>query len=136
MSIDKVFDGEGNSYKVQNEIGRGGFGRVYKIEKEQDGSHWALKILPPYASSEKELNAFRNESEMALKVSHENTMNYKYIHDGSTYESLPSYIIMELANGGSLKDFLQQQKKNGEFLNNETLHQMFNQLVNGMEHIN
>ncbi|MED2868748.1 serine/threonine-protein kinase [Bacillus thuringiensis] len=136
MSIDKVFDGEGNSYKVQNEIGRGGFGRVYKIEKEQDGSHWALKILPPYASSEKELNAFRNESEMALKVSHENTMNYKYIHDGSIYESLPSYIIMELANGGSLKNFLQQQKKNGELLNNETLHQMFNQLVSGMEHIN
>ncbi|MED3319281.1 serine/threonine protein kinase [Bacillus wiedmannii] len=136
MPIDKVFDGERNSYKVQNEIGRGGFGQVYKIEKEEDGSHWALKILPPYASSEKELIAFKNESQMALKVSHENTMNYKYIHDGSTYESLPSYIIMELANGGSLKEFLQQKKKNGEFLNNETLHQMFNQLVNGMEHIN
>ncbi|PFN03476.1 hypothetical protein COJ51_16260 [Bacillus thuringiensis] len=134
--IDKVFDGEGNSYEVLNEIGRGGFGKVYKIKKEQDSSYWALKILPPYASNEIQLEGFRNESKMALKVSHENTMKYKYIHDGSTYESLPPYIIMELADGGSLKDFIQQQKKNGEFFNNETLHQMFNQLINGMEHIN
>ncbi|PEL87093.1 serine/threonine-protein kinase [Bacillus wiedmannii] len=134
--IHKVFDDEGNSYEVLNEIGKGGFGRVHKIKKEKDSSYWALKILPPYTSNVVQLEGFRNESEMALKVSHENTMKYKYIHDGSTYESLPPYIIMELADGGSLKDFIQQQKKNGEFLNNENLHQMFNQLINGMEHIN
>ncbi|PFX51356.1 serine/threonine-protein kinase [Bacillus pseudomycoides] len=135
-NLDKVFDGEENSYIVLDLLGTGGFGHVFQIKNETDGSLWALKTLPPYASNEEDLKGFKNESEMALKVSHENAMRYKYVHDGSIHKDLPPYIIMELANEGSLNDYLKQKKMESEFLTVETLHQMFNQLIDGMEHIN
>ncbi|MGN4254005.1 serine/threonine-protein kinase [Bacillus cereus group sp. MYBKT14-1] len=133
---ERVYDGEREAYRVLKELGHGGFGQVFQIQNEKDGSFWALKTLNSNASSEEYMKGFKNESEMALKVSHKNAIRYKYIHDGSVYQELPPYIIMELAEKGSLQDLVNQCIQSKEFFTVEHLHAMFNQLIDGMEHIN
>lgn len=131
-----VFDGEENSYKVLEPIGNGSFGYVYKIEKESDKSIWALKTLPSNFPNSEQLLSFQNESVMAMKVSHENAVNYVFVHDGSKYSELPPYIIMEYANGGTLQQVIKTAIQRNEFISNKDLLDYFHQLISGMEHIN
>lgn len=131
-----VYDSENHEYKVIEPLGNGAFGYVYKIQKQSDNSIWALKTLPSTFPSQQQLQAFVNESSMAINVKGENVIKYVYIHDGSKYPQLPPYIIMEFANGGTLFDLIEKAKKKGEFFSNSELLNYYNQLIDGMEQIN
>ncbi|OUQ87417.1 hypothetical protein B5G50_15500 [Brevibacillus brevis] len=131
-----VFDSDSKKYKVIEPLGNGAFGFVYKVQKESDNSIWALKTLPSNFPSQEQLQAFINESSMAINVNGQNAVRYVYVHDGSTYPQLPPYIIMEYANGGTLFDLIEKAKKKGEFFSNAELLNFFHQLINGMEQIN
>lgn len=131
-----IYDSENNEYKVIEPLGNGAFGYVYKVQKQSDNSIWALKTLPSNFPSQEQLQAFINESSMAINVNGENAVKYIYIYDGSTYPQLPPYIIMEFANGGTLFDLIEKAKKKGEFFSNSELLNYYNQLINGMEQIN
>lgn len=131
-----VYDGEGNSFRVIDSIGNGSFGYVYNIEKETDKSIWALKTLPSNFPSSEQLQSFQNESTMAVKVSHENAVNYIFVHDGNDYPQLPPYIIMDYANGGTILNIIRKAIEKNKFLSNENLNDYFHQLISGMEHIN
>ncbi|MCD1260570.1 serine/threonine-protein kinase [Paenibacillus athensensis] len=131
-----VFDGSGNEYSVGKILGHGGFGFVYEIQRKQDNMVFALKTLPSDFASIEAYQSFINESQMAMKVSHSNTINYIYVHDGKELSNLPPYIIMEYANQGTLLDMINNQKNTGEFFTNELLKMYFSQLIDGMEHIN
>ncbi|MED4553899.1 serine/threonine-protein kinase [Lysinibacillus capsici] len=131
-----IFDGEKNSYRVIESIGNGSFGFVYKIEKENDKSVWALKTLPSTFPSNEELQSFQNESTLAVKVSHENAINYVFVHDGNEYNHLPPYIIMDYAEAGTVQKIINSAIKESKYLPNNDLYNYFGQLINGMEHIN
>lgn len=131
-----VFDDQENEYQVLDFIGNGNFGYVYKLERISDKSPWALKSLQSSFPSQKEKQSFQNESAMAVKVSHVNTTNYIYVHDGSVFEQLPPYIIMDYANGGTLQDIIVNSISSNTYISNESLIEYFNQLIDGMEHVN
>jgi eukaryotic-like serine/threonine-protein kinase len=131
-----VFDGEKNSYRVIESIGSGSFGFVYKIENEADKSIWALKTLPSTFPSSEQLQSFQNESTMAVKVAHENAVNYIYVHDGNDYPQLPPYIVMDYANEGTVQNIIKGSLEENKYLTNEDLMDYYNQLISGMEHIN
>ncbi|MFH1800157.1 MAG: serine/threonine-protein kinase [Candidatus Omnitrophota bacterium] len=131
-----VYDKDKNSYKIINSIGSGGFGSVYKIEKESDKSSWALKTLLENYQDEKLLKGLINEGNTAVKISHPNVIKYQFFHDGSLFGELPPYLIMELANQGTLRQIIEKQSHKKEFLPNSELKQYFEELINGMEAIN
>lgn len=131
-----VYDGENNSFKVIDCIGSGSFGYVYKIQKESDRTIWALKTLPSTFPNSEQLLSFQNESTLAVKVSHENAVNYIFVHDGNTFPELPPYILMEYADEGTLHNLIGEKNKEGNFISNEMLMDYYHQLINGMEHIN
>ncbi|MFF2795598.1 protein kinase domain-containing protein [Lysinibacillus xylanilyticus] len=134
--LDIVYDESGIPYKVGAYLGGGGFGKVYQVTKVDDGTLWALKVFPYSDIEEKDLISFQNESLMAMKVQHEHVIKYKYIHDGKTYSDLSPYIIMEIAQDGSLADLIKTYKVNQEFISSENLFQMYNQLIDGMIEVN
>ncbi len=131
-----VYDGNKEEYEVKDFIGNGAFGHVYRIVRKNDQSQWALKTLPSTFASQTSIQSFFNESKLAMQISHEHAATYVYVHDGTEYSSLPPYIIMELAENGTLLDIIQNHKSAGEFISNEQLKEYFMQLIDGMEHIN
>jgi eukaryotic-like serine/threonine-protein kinase len=136
ITINTVIYGNDNEiFKVIKEIGSGAYGTVYKIEKENDKSVYALKTLPNFFT-ESNLQAFLNETKITLQVNNENVIKYYFIHNGSLYSELPPYIIMEYANQGTLKDIIDKHSKAKQFIDTDIMLNYFNQLINGMDSVN
>jgi len=131
-----VYDRDKTNYKVLNFIRSGAFGYVYKIEKTDDRSAWVLKTLPTAFQDTNLLKGLINEGNLATKVSHQNVIRYIFFHDGSLFQELPPYIIMEFADQGTLRQIIEQQKEKKEFITNNELKNYFTQLIDGMEAIN
>lgn len=74
-----------------------------------------------------------NEAQLAVKISHPNVLHYEFFHDGSLFKELPPYIIMELADEGSLSDFITKQK---EQIPLEEIQKIYRQLIDGIKVIN
>lgn len=131
-----VFDKNGNEYVVGDFLGNGSFGFVNKLVLTSNKEIYALKtVLPGFDSTETE-RSFFNEGELALKINHLNVIKYLYFHDGSTFEKLPPYIIMEYANQGNLGNLIQSKFKTKQCFTNDELVSMYQQLINGMTAIN
>lgn len=123
-------------YEITKFIGVGSFGNVYEARKKSDGTLWAVKVPQTPFADQTILKAFINEGNLATAISHPNVIKYVFFHDGSTFSGLPPYIIMELADGGTLAQFIQSRRSKGQFLSNEELKAFFAQLIDGMEAIN
>lgn len=86
-------------------IGKGGFGKVYRVVRRCDGREFACKILrkkdPAFAPGEqaRHLNAIRREVAVLKDLRHTESVVHLY----SAYEDEDSvYIVMELCQGGEL----------------------------------
>jgi len=96
-------------YRVIEELGKGGMGRVYKAYDTEIQEHVALKILnPEIAADESIIERFRNELKLARKVSHRNVCR---MHDLGRAENT-TFITMEYVSGEDLKTLL---KRIGQF---------------------
>jgi len=131
-----IHDKDSINYEIIDSIGNGGFATVFKIKKQSDGSLWALKTLFETYHDEKLLKGLINEGNLAVKITHPNVIKYIFFHDGSLFNELPPYIIMEFANQGTLRKIIEKQLIKKEFLQNVELGQYCNELINGMEAIN
>lgn len=131
-----VNDDKGNTYVLDEIIGQGGFGYVFRAHRETDGIVFAVKTtFPAFASPDTELS-FKNEIRLALKISGSNVIRYEYVHDGDAFPELPPYIIMEYANGGTLTNVIAKKQKTGSFYTNDELIHLFRQLATGMSQVN
>ncbi len=132
----KIFDGQGQTYTLTEMLGNGGFGSVYKANRDNDHAVFAVKVFSSDFATEKDLLSFQKELQQSLLVKSEYVIDYLYAHDGSSYAELPPYIIMEYADGGSLADILDQRRAgNNPFASREAV-DMFMQLCTGMKAVN
>lgn len=132
----KIYDDQNSTYVVEELIGNGGFSKVFRIKKEENGEYYALKSFSSEFENEDELNSFRNEISKAMQVKNENVVEYKFFNDGEKIPELPPYIIMEYCNGGSLENYIKNVLESGQGLSNEEIKNILLQLIDGMEKIN
>lgn len=104
LSPGTVFAGR---YRIIEDLGEGGMGRVYKVFDTEIKEIVALKlILPEIATDRKTIDRFQNELRLARKISHKNVCR---VHDlGKENETY--YITMECVEGESLQGRLQKAK--------------------------
>lgn len=131
-----LMDGDKRKYILDDIIGQGGFGYVYKAHREDDGNIFAIKTTLPSFFDKSSENAFKNEIQAALEIRGDNVIRYEFAHTGEKYPELPPYIIMEYANNGTLQDIINQRKRTKSFYSTEELFDIFRQLANGMNDIN
>ncbi|HEY9773330.1 MAG TPA: serine/threonine-protein kinase [Planktothrix sp.] len=95
-------------YEIVAEIGKGAMGVVYKARQRVIERFVAIKVLHPHlASKELHKKRFEQEARAASALSHPNVI---VIHDfGSTKSGRP-FIVMDLVDGATLSDVLQQHK--------------------------
>jgi serine/threonine protein kinase/tetratricopeptide (TPR) repeat protein len=91
-------------YRIVEEIGRGGMGRVYKAEDTELNITVALKIIrPKYSADPIFIERFKKEILTARSISHENVIR---IYDLGEAEKT-KYISMEYIKGQNLREFIQ-----------------------------
>jgi TolB-like protein/Flp pilus assembly protein TadD len=91
-------------YKIVDELGRGGMGRVFKAVDREISEPIALKVLvPEFSLDERMIERFRNELKLARRISHKNVCR---IFDLGNYEGT-YYITMEFVAGDNLKRIIQ-----------------------------
>jgi serine/threonine protein kinase/predicted Zn-dependent protease/predicted CopG family antitoxin len=98
-----------NRYEIIEELGKGGMGKVYRVEDKKIKEEVALKLIKPeIASDKKTLERFSNELKMARKIAHRNVCRmYDLGEEKGTH-----YITMEYVPGEDLKRLI---RKVGQF---------------------
>lgn len=90
-------------YRVEDELGRGGMGIVYRAVDMRLGRPVAIKVLPPEATADPERHQrFVQEARSASALNHPNIVTiYEIGDDGGT-----TFIAMELVDGTPLDKLL------------------------------
>ena len=93
--------------ELQSLIGRGGMGEVYKALQKSLEREVAVKILPAdMASDPSYVERFMQEARSIARLSHSNVVQ---VYDAGQQDRY-YFIIMELVEGGTLKDLITQRK--------------------------
>jgi len=103
-------------YTIQDELGRGGMGIVYKAEDSKLHRSVAIKVLPAAALANKDDRArFYREARAAASLSHPNIATVyeidEAVPEGSKDDDLRPFIAMEFISG----ETLDEQVKRGPF---------------------
>ncbi|MCM1498086.1 MAG: Stk1 family PASTA domain-containing Ser/Thr kinase [Clostridium sp.] len=94
-----------NRYEIVEEVGSGGMSVVYKAKCHVLNRFVAIKVLKPEFSDDKSfVNKFRIEAQSAAGLSHPNIVNVFDVGEENGYY----YIVMELVEGITLKEYIQQ----------------------------
>lgn len=105
----------GGRYEILKKIGTGGMADVYMAKCHKLNRNVAIKVLKnEYVDNEKFLKKFQVEAEAVARLAHPNIVNvYDVGQEGSV-----NYIVMELAEGITLKEYI---KKKGHLSAKETV---------------
>src|SRR5580698_1155145 len=88
------------AFQIQQKIGSGGMGAVYKAFQPELNRLVAVKILHPKLADRKDLvSRFGREARALSQLSHPNTVR---VFDYGELEDGPLYIIMEYLDGKNL----------------------------------
>src|SRR5271170_7812623 len=88
-------------YEVKSLLGSGGMGEVYRARDSRLGRDVAIKVLPPFVSSDpNRLRRFEQEARAAAALNHPNILA---VHQMGTHEGAP-YLVSELLEGETLRE--------------------------------
>src|SRR3954451_5053549 len=92
-------------YQIQGEIGRGGFGTVYRAWDPTVHRSVAIKLLTVEGDDDL-LTRFRNEAAAAGNLHHRNIVT---VHDFGEHKGIP-YMVMQLLEGQTLADIVSAKR--------------------------
>lgn len=132
----EVKDAQGNIYTLEKALPSGGFGKVFVAKRQSDQKYFAVKTILSQFPREEDYIIFQNEINSSLKVSSPHVIKYEFTHDGTLFNDLPPYIIMEYAPDGTLTDLINTRRNTNNFYSTDELLSIFMQLAEGMRDIN
>ena len=92
-------------YEIIEELGKGGMGRVYRVEDTKLKQEIALKLIKPEISSDKKtIERFRNELKLARNIRHKNVCGMFDLGEAEGAR----FITMEYVSGEDLKSFIRR----------------------------
>ena len=100
-----------NSFEFKYVIGKGGFGKVWKVIYKKTGNLYALKQMSKAKIIEKKSErAIKYERDLLVKIHHPFIVNMHYAFQ----DTQNLYIVLDLLSGGDLRYHLSQNKKFNE----------------------
>jgi len=114
-------------YEVLKRVGSGGMADVYMAKDHKLNRNVAVKVLKSeYVEDEKFLKKFETEAQAIARLSHPNIVN---IYDVGMEDGI-NYIVMELAEGITLKEYI---RKKGYLSPKETV-EISTQIASAISH--
>jgi serine/threonine protein kinase/tetratricopeptide (TPR) repeat protein len=99
-----------NRYEIIEELGKGGMGRVYRVEDTKLKQEVALKLVKPEIAKNKEtIDRFRNELKTARMIAHKNVCRMFDLGEAEGAH----FITMEYVRGEDLKSMIQRSGQLG-----------------------
>jgi CheY-like chemotaxis protein len=99
-------------YVVRDILGTGGMGAVYRVHDRLRETEVALKVmLPSRLSKRKNVERFRREAEITLRLSHPGIV--RVFDVGEDRERMLRFFTMELLEGVSLRRWLDRRREGG-----------------------
>lgn len=112
-------------FEVQEKIGTGGMGTVYKVIDRKINEEMAIKILnPEFAPEEEVIERFKNELKLARRISHKNVCRLYDLHE----EAGTLFITMEYIPGENLDILIRREGR----LSAEEASGLAGQIVEGL----
>ena len=128
--------GGAESLRLERVLGNGAFGLVYKAIDTVDQTPYAVKFplsLVDFRGTV-ELQAFLNEIQAAQTIQHPNVVRVLYTEAHTA--DMPPYLVMEYIEGGTLQDYLEQQRQAGTPVDLTVLQAWTDDLLAGIAAIN
>lgn len=97
-------------YLFKEMIGKGGFGKVRKVQNRVTGQELAMKVIPKKNVHSLSVELIENEIEVLKRLDHPNIIKlYEFAQDAENF-----YLITELCKGGELFDRISRMKNFSE----------------------
>ncbi len=94
------------SYQIEDPLGRGGMGTVYRALDTKFNRPVAIKVLSNELADADARRLFQREAQMVSSLNHPHILT---VHDIGEFEGR-QYLVTEYVDGGTLKDWAQREK--------------------------
>ena len=95
------------SYRIENILGEGGMGVVYRALDTRLNRPVAIKLLSNEVADAAARRRFQREAETASSLNHPHILT---VYDAGEFEGR-QYLVVEFVDGGTLKQWAQQEKR-------------------------
>ncbi|XP_038654074.1 myosin-IIIa isoform X4 [Scyliorhinus canicula] len=128
------FPDPSDTWEIIETIGKGTYGKVFKVLNKKNDSKAAVKILDPIHDIDEEIEAEYNI--LQALSDHENVVKFYgmyYKKDAKNGDQL--WLVLELCNGGSVTDLAKGLLKRGERMSESVIAYILQEALMGLKHL-
>ena len=118
-------------YIIQQTLGKGSYGTVYKVQKNNTNEIYVIKQIPLNCLSQKEIDEVRQEAKILSSINSDFVVKY---YD-SFEENNKINIVMEYCDEGDLNNFIIKKRKDNKLLEESLIWNLFIKITIGLAHI-
>ncbi|XP_078537714.1 myosin-IIIb [Lissotriton helveticus] len=133
IGLDSLAD-PSDSWEIVETIGKGTYGKVYKVNSKKDGSQAAVKILDPVSDMDEEIEAEYNI--LHSLPNHPNVVKfYGMFYKADQFAGGQLWLVLELCNGGSVTDLVKSMLKSAQRLDEAIISYILYGALLGLQHL-